>query len=128
MAADCVAGVGAFGPTGVSCAARENLEIVITSETLNRTRYGLANTKTSCELLPLRREALRGRTAKSLYPSDRQPISTAGSENSLLPCQSDAYSFLRRDEVIEALSILGNGELYSLDGACKFISPRSVVR
>ena len=40
---------------------------------------------------------------------------TAGPENPLLPRQRDANSVLRLDEVIEALSIFGNGELHALD-------------
>ena len=50
----------------------------------------------------------------SFRPSNRQPKSAAGPEI-LLSRHSDADSFLRRDEVIDALSILGNGELNALD-------------
>ena len=41
---------------------------------------------------------------------------------------SNADSFLRRDEVIEALSILGNGELDALDLTRKLVPARTIVR
>ena len=45
-----------------------------------------------------------------------------------LPRHSDADSFLRRDEVINALSILGDGELNALDHSVELVSTRPVVR
>src|SRR5579864_3749437 len=46
----------------------------------------------------------------------------------LLPCQGDVDSILRRDEVIEAHVVLGNGELHALDVTRKLVSTRLVVR
>ena len=52
-------------------------------------------------------------------PSLSIPVTAADfdcrSRESLLACHSDADSFLRRDEVIDTLSILSNGELDALD-------------
>ncbi len=46
----------------------------------------------------------------------------------LLPCHSNADRVLRRDEVIYALSIRGNGELHALDDSVELVPPRSIVR
>lgn len=46
----------------------------------------------------------------------------------LLTGHGDADGFLRRDEVIDALSVFGDGELDALDATCKFVAVRSVVR
>jgi hypothetical protein len=46
----------------------------------------------------------------------------------LLPRHGDAYGFLRRHEVIDACSILGDGELDALDATRKLIPARPVVR
>jgi hypothetical protein len=75
------------------------------------------------ELCPRR----AGEGAISLYPSCRQPRSAAGNWESLLPRHGDADSLFRRDEVIEALSVLGNGELDALDDSVKLVPSRPVV-
>jgi hypothetical protein len=69
-----------------------------------------------CGLVPCRGNLSAGGWSNiSFRPNNRQPVSTAGYWESLLPCHSDADSFLRRDEVIKALSVLSNGELDALD-------------
>ena len=45
----------------------------------------------------------------------------------LLPRHGDTDGFLRRDEVIDAFSILGDGELNALDATRKLIAVRPVV-
>ena len=46
---------------------------------------------------------------------------SAGPGTCLLPCHGDADSFLRRDEVIEALSVFSNGELDAFDATRKLV-------
>jgi len=46
----------------------------------------------------------------------------------LLPRHRDADGFLRRDEVIDAFSILGDGQLNALHATRKAIPARTVVR
>src|ERR1700674_2155630 len=50
-----------------------------------------------------------------------------GANFDLLPCHSDADSFLRRDEVIRALGRVADGELHSLHRPVKSIAARAVV-
>ena len=53
---------------------------------------------------------------------------TAGHTMGLLPGHSDVDSFLRRDEVIDAYRVFGNGELDALDATRKFVPVRPIVR
>jgi hypothetical protein len=46
----------------------------------------------------------------------------------LLSRHRDVDGFLRRNEMIEAYGVLGNGELHALDVARKLVPARSVVR
>jgi hypothetical protein len=40
----------------------------------------------------------------------------------------NAHSVLRRDEMVDALSIFGNGELNALDDSIELVASRPVVR
>ena len=66
--------------------------------------------------------ALQDKHAKD-KDNDRQPRMGCRSRSGLLPCHGDVDSFRRRDEVIDAYGVLGNGELHALDAARKPVPP-----